>query len=43
MGKNTYKIPKDKEAETLTYEQNVTIIENQPEPKKKGRRFAKKK
>jgi DNA topoisomerase-1 len=43
MGKNNYKIPKDKEAETLTYEQTVTIIENQPEPKKKGGRFAKKK
>jgi DNA topoisomerase-1 len=43
MGKNNYKIPKDKEAETLTYEETLHIIENQPEPKKKGARFAKKK
>ena len=43
MGKNNYKIPKDKEAETLTYEETLHIIENQPEPKKKGGRFAKKK
>jgi DNA topoisomerase-1 len=43
MGKNNYKIPKDKEAETLTYEETIHIIENQPEPKKKGGRFAKKK
>jgi len=43
MGKNNYKIPKDKEAETLTYEETVQLIENQPEPKKKGGRFAKKK
>lgn len=43
MGKNNFKIPKDKEAETLTYEETVQIIENQPEPKKKGGRFAKKK
>lgn len=43
MGKNNYKIPKDKEAETLTYEETLHIIENQPEPKKKGGKFAKKK
>lgn len=43
MGKNNYKIPKDKEAETLTYEETIQLIENQPEPKKKGGRFAKKK
>jgi DNA topoisomerase-1 len=43
MGKNNYKIPKDKEAETLTYKETIEIIENQPEPKKKGGRFAKKK
>ncbi|WP_339704127.1 type I DNA topoisomerase [Algoriphagus aquimarinus] len=43
MGKNNYKIPKDKEAETLTYEETIHIIENQPEPKKKGGKFAKKK
>lgn len=43
MGKNNFKIPKDKEAETLTYEETIQIIENQPEPKKKGGRFAKKK
>lgn len=42
MGKNNYKIPKDKVAEDLTYEETVHIIENQPEPKKKGR-FTKKK
>jgi DNA topoisomerase I len=42
MGKNNYKIPKDKVAEDLTYEETIHIIENQPEPKKKGR-FAKKK
>ncbi len=42
MGKNNYKIPKDKEAESLTYEETIEIIENQPEPKKKGR-FTKKK
>ncbi|MCE7054587.1 type I DNA topoisomerase [Algoriphagus sp. AGSA1] len=43
MGKNNYKIPKDKEAESLTYDETIHIIENQPEPKKKGGRFAKKK
>lgn len=43
MGKNNYKIPKDKEAETLTYDDTIHIIENQPEPKKKGGKFAKKK
>ncbi|MEB2780526.1 type I DNA topoisomerase [Algoriphagus sp. C2-6-M1] len=43
MGKNNYKIPKDKEAETLTYEETIHIIENQPEPKKKSGKFAKKK
>ncbi|MBN7816379.1 type I DNA topoisomerase [Algoriphagus pacificus] len=42
MGKNNYKIPKDKEAEELTYEETMHIIENQPDTKKKGR-FAKKK
>ncbi|SIN79282.1 type I DNA topoisomerase [Algoriphagus halophilus] len=42
MGKKNYKIPKDKVAEDLTYEETIDIIENQPEPKKKGR-FAKKK
>ncbi|EAZ82561.1 type I DNA topoisomerase [Algoriphagus machipongonensis] len=42
MGKKNYKIPKDKVAEDLTYEETIHIIENQPEPKKKGR-FAKKK
>ncbi|MBS9525083.1 type I DNA topoisomerase [Litoribacter ruber] len=41
FNKNNYKIPKDKEAENLTYEETLHIIENQPE-KKKGR-FAKKK
>jgi len=42
FGKKNYKIPKDKVAEDLTYEETVEIIENQPEPKKRGR-FAKKK
>lgn len=42
MGKKNFKIPKDKVAEDLTYEETIDIIENQPEPKKKGR-FAKKK
>jgi len=41
-GKDNFKIPKDKEAESLTYAQTIEIIENQPEVKKKGR-FAKKK
>ena len=41
FGKNNFKIPKDKVAEDLTYEETIEIIENQPE-KKKGR-FAKKK
>lgn len=43
MGKKNYKIPKDKEAETLTYDETIHIIENQPEPKKRGGRFTKKK
>ncbi|UZD23751.1 type I DNA topoisomerase [Algoriphagus halophytocola] len=43
MGKKNYKIPKDKEAETLTYDETIHIIENQPEPKKRGGRFSKKK
>ena len=41
FGKNNFKIPKDKEAEKLTYAETIEIIENQPE-KKKGR-FTKKK
>ncbi|WP_373398876.1 topoisomerase C-terminal repeat-containing protein [Algoriphagus halophilus] len=36
MGKKNFKIPKDKVAEDLTYEETIDIIENQPEPKKKG-------
>lgn len=43
FGKNNFKIPKDKEAEKLTYAETIEIIENQPEPKKKGGRFSKKK
>ncbi|WP_026956978.1 type I DNA topoisomerase [Algoriphagus vanfongensis] len=43
MGKTNYKIPKDKEAEKLTFAETMEIIENQPEPKKRGGRFAKKK
>lgn len=42
FGKNNFKIPKDKEAESLTYSETIEIIENQP-VKKKGRSFAKKK
>ncbi|WP_200977667.1 type I DNA topoisomerase [Echinicola sp. 20G] len=41
FGKNNFKIPKDKVAEDLSYDETIEIIENQPE-KKKGR-FAKKK
>jgi DNA topoisomerase-1 len=41
-GKDNFKIPKDKEAESLTYAQTIEIIENQPEVKKKGK-FTKKK
>ncbi|MFT4855963.1 MAG: DNA topoisomerase-1 [Algoriphagus sp.] len=41
-GKDNFKIPKGKEAETLTYTETIEIIENQPEVKKKGK-FAKKK
>ncbi|UCS92366.1 type I DNA topoisomerase [Echinicola marina] len=41
FGKNNFKIPKDKVAEELSYEETIEIIENQPE-KKKGR-FSKKK
>lgn len=40
-GKNNFKIPKDKEADQLTFQETLEIIENQPE-KKKGK-FAKKK
>ncbi|HLT05953.1 MAG TPA: type I DNA topoisomerase [Cyclobacteriaceae bacterium] len=40
-GKDNFKIPKDKEAEQLTYEETLEIIANQPD-KKKGK-FAKKK
>ncbi|NVK49311.1 MAG: DNA topoisomerase I, partial [Cyclobacteriaceae bacterium] len=43
FGKNNYKIPKGKEAENLTYQETIEIIENQPDTKKKGGRFAKKK
>ncbi|EOZ98684.1 DNA topoisomerase I [Indibacter alkaliphilus LW1] len=42
FGKNNFKIPKDKEAESLTYAETIEIIENQP-TKKKGKSFAKKK
>ncbi len=41
-GKDNFKIPKGKDAESLTYAETVEIIENQPDVKKKGR-FAKKK
>ncbi len=35
--KANYKIPKDTDAETLTYEQVKELIENAPEPKKRGK------
>lgn len=41
FGKNNFKIPKDKEAEQLTYAETIEIIEA-PQEKKKGR-FTKKK
>jgi DNA topoisomerase-1 len=41
FGKNNFKIPKDKEAESLTYNETIEIIENQPV--KKSGRFSKKK
>jgi len=41
FGKNNFKIPKDKIAEELTYQETIEIIESEPE-KKKGK-FAKKK
>lgn len=41
FGKNNFKIPKDKEAESLTYAETIEIIENQPV--KKTGRFTKKK
>lgn len=41
FGKNNFKIPKDKEAEKLTYAETIEIIEA-PQEKKKGR-FTKKK
>jgi DNA topoisomerase I len=40
-GKDNYKIPKDKVADQLSYQETIEIIENQPAPKKG--RFAKKK
>ena len=42
FGKNNFKIPKGKEAETLTYAETLEIIEHQPDTKKKGK-FARKK
>lgn len=43
LGKDNFKIPKGKEAESLTYAETIGIIEAQPDaPKKKGK-FAKKK
>ncbi|SMD45198.1 DNA topoisomerase-1 [Aquiflexum balticum DSM 16537] len=41
MGKNNFKIPKGKEAESLSYAETVEIIENQPV--KKAGKFSKKK
>jgi DNA topoisomerase-1 len=41
MGKNNFKIPKGKEAESLSYAETIEIIENQPV--KKSGKFAKKK
>jgi DNA topoisomerase I len=40
-GKDNFKIPKDKEAALLSYQETIEIIENQPAPKKG--RFTKKK
>ncbi|WP_114751053.1 type I DNA topoisomerase [Pleomorphovibrio marinus] len=34
FGKKNFKIPKDKNAEDLTYSETIAIIENQPAPKK---------
>jgi DNA topoisomerase I len=42
QGKNNFKIPKGKEAETLSFEETLEIIQNQP-VKKGGGRFTKKK
>jgi len=41
FNKNNFKIPKDKEAEKLSYKETIEIIENQPD-RKKGK-FSKKK
>jgi DNA topoisomerase-1 len=41
MGKNNFKIPKGKEAESLSYAETIEIIENQPV--KKSGKFSKKK
>jgi DNA topoisomerase-1 len=41
MGKNNFKIPKGKEAESLSYAETIEIIENQPV--KKAGKFSKKK
>ncbi len=43
LGKDNFKIPKGKEAESLTYAETVGIIEAQPDTVKKKGKFAKKK
>ncbi len=43
LGKDNFKIPKGKEAESLTYAETLEIIEAQPDATKKKGKFAKKK
>jgi DNA topoisomerase-1 len=43
LGKDNYKIPKGKEAESLTYAETLEIIESQPDAGKKKGKFTKKK
>ncbi len=43
LGKDNFKIPKGKEAESLTYAETLAIIEAQPDASKKKGKFAKKK
>lgn len=43
LGKDNFKIPKGKEAESLTYAETLVIIEAQPDIAKKKGKFAKKK
>jgi DNA topoisomerase-1 len=43
LGKDNFKIPKGREAESLTYAETLVIIEAQPDTSKKKGKFAKKK